>query len=81
MNAQFKLWGNSLAVRIPSGIARQLDVFDGKAADIQVRDKSLVVTPVDVEPSYDINALVAQITPENVHGEIDTGDAVGNEAW
>jgi antitoxin MazE len=81
MNAQFKLWGNSLAVRIPSGIARQLDVFDGKAADIQVRDNALVVTPVDVEPSYDINALVAQITPENVHAELDTGDPVGNETW
>jgi antitoxin MazE len=81
MNAQFRTWGNSLAVRIPASIAKQLTLFDGKSADIQVRDNSLVVIPVDEQPVYDINDLVAQITPENVHAEIDTGDPVGNEAW
>ncbi len=45
MNAHFSKWGNSVALRIPAAFAKQLDVFDGKAADIQVRDNSLVVTP------------------------------------
>jgi antitoxin MazE len=79
MNAHFSKWGHSLAVRIPSGLAKELAVFEGKAADIHVRDGSFVVTPVDGVPVYDINALVAEITPENVHAEIDTGEAVGNE--
>ncbi|MDR3468829.1 MAG: AbrB/MazE/SpoVT family DNA-binding domain-containing protein [Xanthobacteraceae bacterium] len=79
MNAHFSKWGNSLALRIPNSIAKELKVFEGKLADIQVRDGALVVTPVDVAPSYDINALVALIKPENLHGEIDTGGAVGNE--
>lgn len=26
-----------------------------------------------------LEELLAQITPENLHGEIDTGDPVGNE--
>jgi antitoxin component of MazEF toxin-antitoxin module len=29
--------------------------------------------------SYDIDELVAAITPDNVHDEVATGDAVGNE--
>jgi antitoxin MazE len=79
MNARFTLWGNSLAVRIPSGVAKELHVFDGKAAELEIRDGSLIVTPVDVVPTYDINKLVAAITPENLHGETDTGEPVGKE--
>jgi antitoxin MazE len=79
MKAQFSKWGNSIALRIPKTLAEELQVFDGKPADIQVRKGALVVTPVDAEPSYDIDALVALMKPENLHGEIDTGNAVGNE--
>jgi antitoxin MazE len=66
-------------LRIPKAFAEQLRIFDGKAADIQVRDGTLVVTPVAAETSYDIDALVALMTAENMHGEIDTGQSVGNE--
>jgi antitoxin component of MazEF toxin-antitoxin module len=30
---------------------------------------------------FTLDELVAQITPENLHGEIDPGNAAGNEAW
>jgi hypothetical protein len=33
---------------------------------------------VSAEP---LDALLAQVTSENVHGEIDTGPSVGAEAW
>jgi antitoxin MazE len=79
MNARFSKWGNSIALRIPKGFAEELQIFDGKSADIQIRKGALVVTPVDAEPSYDINDLVALMKPENLHGEIDTGGSVGNE--
>jgi antitoxin MazE len=79
MNANFSKWGNSLAVRIPSGIASELRVAEGDVADLQVRDGVLVITPVESVPVYDIEQLVAAITPENMHGETDTGAAVGNE--
>jgi antitoxin MazE len=79
MNAHFAKWGNSIALRIPNGVAKELQIAEGGTAELQVKDGSLVVTPVDVAIKYDINELVAAITPENVHGETDTGDAVGNE--
>lgn len=33
------------------------------------------------QPKYTLDDLLADITPDNLHHEIDTGDAVGNEAW
>ena len=68
-------------MRIPSGIARELHVAEGTAADLQVKDGALVVTPVDVVPQYDINELIEAITPENLHGETDAGEPVGNEIF
>jgi len=40
----------------------------------------LRIVPVK-EPHYTLEELVAQITPENRHGEIDIGSAVGKEIW
>ena len=79
MNGQFSKWGNSIALRIPRGVAKALQVAEGSMAELQVKDGSLVVTPVAAVPKYDIDELVAAITPENVHGETGTGRAVGNE--
>lgn len=79
MNARFTQWGNSLAVRIPKGIADELHAFNGRPADLEVKEGSLVVTPLDVVPKYDLNALIEGITSDNLHGETDTGDSVGNE--
>jgi antitoxin MazE len=79
MNTRFSKWGNSIALRIPNGMAKELRIADGSAADVQVKDGTLVVTPARVKKKYDIDKLVAGITPENLHGEIETGGAVGNE--
>lgn len=80
MNVHFSKWGNSLAVRIPAGLAKELAIFDGKAADIQVKDGSLVVTPVD-RPVYTLDELLDGMRAENVYGEIGTDRPVGNEIW
>jgi len=39
-----------------------------------------VIEPVE-QAGYDIDDLVAGITDENLHGEVDFGPAVGNEVW
>ena len=31
--------------------------------------------------SYDLKEMVARITPETRHSEVDTGPAVGEEVW
>lgn len=80
MNAQFKTWGNSVALRIPAAVARELDVFDGRAAEITVKDGSLVVTPLP-GPVFTLDQLLDGMTAENMYEEIGTGRPVGNEVW
>lgn len=79
MIVQFAKWGNSLALRVPHALVLEIGAAEGRSADISVRNGQLVVTPVDEMPSYDLAALLAGITEENVHGEVGTGHSVGNE--
>lgn len=72
-------WGNSLALRIPSAFAREIDVRDGGAVDVSVDDGMLVVRPVHAAAHYDLETLLAGVTDENRHGEVGPGEALGNE--
>jgi antitoxin MazE len=78
MVVQFARWGNSLALRIPAAYAKDIGAAEGKCADISSQDGQLIITPVP-GPMYDFETLIAGITEENMHGEVDTGPAVGNE--
>jgi len=80
MVVQFARWGNSLAVRIPAGLAKELGATEGLAADVIVSDGRLIVTPTRQRKVYRLEDLLAGITPENSHPEISTGYAVGEEA-
>lgn len=79
MRGQIGKWGNSLALRIPTSVARDADVLEGKQVDISVETGRIVITPLETPPKYDLDALLAGITPDNLHAEIPTGGAVGNE--
>ena len=72
-------WGNSLALRIPTAFARELDVREGGSVEISVTNGTLVVRPIDETKRYDLEALLSCITEDNLHGEITAGSSVGNE--
>ncbi|WP_414620114.1 AbrB/MazE/SpoVT family DNA-binding domain-containing protein [Calothrix sp. CCY 0018] len=80
MNANVAKWGNSLAIRIPQNIAKEIDVTEGSVVDFSVKDGNLIVVPKR-RKRYSLEELVSQITPENSHDEIDSGVAVGKEVW
>lgn len=73
-------WGNSLAVRIPQNLAKEVNITEGSEVDFSVVDRSLVIKPKK-RKRYTLSELVDGITPENLHDLIDTGIAVGNEVW
>lgn len=76
MRTTVKRWGNSLAVRIPVGLAEDAHLDDGTEVDVAVADGRLIVAPV-----LSLAALVARITPENLP-ELAFDDAPrGAEAW
>jgi antitoxin MazE len=74
MFANVSKWGNSLGVRIPSSIAKQLGISEGVPVELIVEDDHLLIHKV-----YRLESLLAQITPENIHSEIDAGSPVGRE--
>jgi antitoxin MazE len=80
MNTQIGKWGNSLAVRIPRAHAKELDFQEGMEVDVSLVDGGILVR-VPRRRRYSLDELVAGITPENIHGETDWGQAVGREFW
>jgi len=77
MTATIQKWGNSLALRIPQAVAKQIQVQEGDAVILKVGSGGLTVKPAP--KSLDLDALLAQVTPENLHPATDWGKDVGRE--
>ncbi len=73
-------WGNSLAIRIPQQLAKEIGLIDGAEVEIVAIDGNLTIKPRR-QKQYSLEELIAGITPENRHAEIDTGVSVGAEVW
>jgi antitoxin MazE len=80
MLVQIQKWGNSLAIRIPKSFAKETAIDQGSLLDLSIVDGKLVATPI-TEREYSLEALLAGVTEENIHSEIDTGEPVGKEIW
>ena len=73
-------WGNSLAVRIPQGIARQARISEGDSLALALqRDGSIVLR--STRRRYQLSELVSRITPGNRHRETGWGPPVGEGSW
>jgi antitoxin MazE len=82
MNIQVGKWGNSLGVRIPLAMAKELGLHDGSEIDLQQVSGSLILRPVVKEEiAYSLDEMLAKMTPETIHTETDWGAAQGNEEW
>ena len=80
MQTKVQKWGNSLGLRIPKAFAVEIGLANETPVDLSLVDGSLVVTPLVPTP-LTLEELLAQVTEENLHGEIDTGEPVGSEVW
>lgn len=80
MVATVTKWGNSLAVRIPQHVVKEIQLTEGTEVDLLVIDGNLVIKPRP-RRRYSLEELIAAITPENLHSEVEAGVAVGNEVW
>ena len=78
MTVSVKKWGNSLAVRLPRDLARSLSIDNGSRVEMYIEDGSLIIEPAEND---ELAKLIEGITPDNLHGEIETGKAVGHEEW
>ena len=80
MLAKVGKWGNSRGLRIPKEFVLDLGLDYGTSVELRAVDGHLHVVPQQ-KPRYTLEELVAQITPENRHDEIDWGPPVGKEVW
>lgn len=78
MKVQVQKWGNSLALRIPKNYAVETKIENGSTVEIAVRNGAIVFKPV-VEKNLNLEEMLADITEENLHTEIDFGKAEGAE--
>lgn len=72
-------WGNSLAIRIPKLFAQEVGLEQNSLVTVSIENGKLMLSPAD--PSYALEDLLADVTKGNLHKEVETGEAVGNEVW
>jgi antitoxin MazE len=70
-------WGNSLGLRIPAQLGKQLNLKPGSTVEIISEGDHLVIKLKRDE----LDKLLAQITPENRHHEEYDDSECGQEAW
>jgi antitoxin MazE len=79
MKATIQKWGNSLAIRIPKNISKDTRVSEGSDINITVENGKIILSPSPKE--FSLKELLKNITNENIHSEVSTGDHMGGEIW
>ncbi|NBS50915.1 MAG: AbrB/MazE/SpoVT family DNA-binding domain-containing protein [Verrucomicrobia bacterium] len=72
MQVALQKWGNSLALRIPAGFARQI-------VQLSLADNKLTIQPA--KPSFEAKSLIRKIKKNGLHKETDWGAPRGSEVW
>lgn len=80
MRARVQRWGNSLALRIPRAFAAETAIEHGSEVELTLEEGRLVLTPIAERP-FSLEGLLAKVTSHNLHSEVDTGSATGDETW
>ena len=78
METVAKKWGNSLGIRIPNLIVREMSLKDGSFVDINAKGNEIVIKPIRKNKLSEILSLINE---QNIHEEIKSTGPVGNEIW
>ena len=78
MQVTIRKWGNSIGVRIPAGILTELNLSADKKVDVRAEAGRIIIEPI-IDSQETLEQLLGQITPDNLHSEIDFGQPVGKE--
>lgn len=79
MRTRIQRWGNSLALRIPSALAKETNLQEGTEVEIAARRGKVVIA----RPAYRfrLSDLLAGIREDNMHAEVPSGEPRGKEVW
>jgi antitoxin MazE len=73
-------WGNSLAVRIPSAVARSAGFRLGQPVKVSAQESRVLVTAVGA-PRLTLAQKLAAFDPDHHAGEVMATTRVGNEVF
>jgi antitoxin MazE len=73
-------WGHSLAVRIPKSFAAETRIQQDTEVELSIDKGRVIISPL-APRVITLEELLEGVTPENLHGEFETGPTVGAEAW
>lgn len=78
MRVTVRKWGNSASVRIPAAILEAANLAVDEVVDIREEQGSIIIERV-TDDDADLEALLAGITAENIHAEVEFGSPQGKE--
>ena len=78
MDAIIQKWGNSLGIRIPKQIVKELNLENGSHVEIFDDEGKILILP---QERKNLIEKLSMINAENIHEEISTGKPQGNETW
>jgi len=73
-------WGNSLGIRIPGALAKAVGLRKGAEVRLAAKRGCIVIEPIAAKKES-LAALLAAVTPDNLHESVETGSPVGREVW
>lgn len=80
MQLSIAKWGNSLALRLPSHIAKASRLEEGVTVTVEVQEGgSIIVTPT--RKRFKLSELLAKHPDRTESAEVDWGQSKGEEAW
>jgi antitoxin MazE len=71
---------DTLYVPLPSEIVLEANLKSESVVDVAVVNGDVIVHPT-VSHSYSLEQLLAGVTENNLHQEVDFGSVVGKEVW
>lgn len=80
MRAVVKMWGNSASVRIPAAILGESGLQVDQAVNVRSEHGRVIIEPFP-EIEADLSNLIAGMTRDNIHEEVDFGALRGQEAF
>ncbi len=78
MQVLVKKWGNSASIRIPAAVMEAAKLLLDQPVDIREEAGRIIIEPIRTS-EFDLAELLAGITEDNLHEEIDFGPPVGRE--
>ena len=79
ITTQVSKWGNSLGLRLPRSVTREVQLDEGDTVNVSVDKGAIVIRPG--RPRYSLDRRVRRITPRKRHRESDWGGPAGHEVW